>query len=264
MTGTDRVLVNGLRTRVEVRGAGPPLLLIMGIWGDLRAWDPLLPHLRGFRTIAYDAPGVGGTDRPSLLGAHLNQASFAAGVLDAVGAGRAHVLGVSLGGVVAQQLAVLAPRRVDRLVLVSTSSAVLHVPGRPLPLAQLVAPWRGADPGAVFGGRLRREPDLLRRLNLRPPRTPAAWLERLTVLAGWWGMPWSIRTPTLVLTGDDDPVVPAANSRLLARWLPGARLRVLPGGGHLVAFDSPERVGPEVAAFLSERGHTAKIGTLAA
>jgi len=148
-------------------------------------------------------------------------------------------------------------------VLVSTSSAVLHVPGRPLPLANLVAPWRG-DPGAVFGGRLRREPDRLRRMNLHPPRNPAAYLQRLTALAGWWGMPWSIRTPTLVVTGDDDPVVPAANSRLLARWLPDARLRVLPGGGHLVAFDSPERVGPEVAAFLGARERDAGLGTLAA
>jgi pimeloyl-ACP methyl ester carboxylesterase len=263
MAGPDHVQVNGLRTRVEVRGDGPPLLLIMGIWGDLRAWDPLLPHLAGFRTIAFDAPGVGGTDLPPYLTGHLSQASFAAGVLDAVGVPRAHVLGVSLGGVVAQQLTVLSPRRVDRLVLVSTSSAVLHVPGRPLPLASLVAPWRG-DPGAVFGGRLRREPDLLRRMHLHPPRNPAAYLQRLTALAGWWGMPWSIRTPTLVLTGDDDPVVPAANSRLLARWLPNARLRVLPGGGHLVAFDSPERVGPEVAAFLGARERDTGLGTLAA
>ena len=269
MAGSDRLMVNGLRTRVEVRGEGPPLLLIMGIWGDVRAWDPLLAHLDGFRTIAFDAPGIGGTEMPSYPSANWGQASFAAAVLDAVGVARAHVLGVSLGGVVAQQLAVLSPHRVDRLVLVSTSSAVLHVPGRPAPLVHLVAPWlsldrSGRDAGGVFGGRLRRQPELLGRLNIQPPRNPAAYLQRLSALAGWWGMPWSIRQPTLVVTGDDDPVVPAANSRLLARWLPDARLRVLAGGGHLVAFDSPERVAPPVSEFLGVSDHGPRVGTLAA
>lgn len=77
-------------------------------------------------------------------------------------------------------------------------------------------------------------------------------------------MPWSIRQPTLVVTGDDDPVVPAANSRLLARWLPDARLRVLAGGGHLVAFDSPERVAPQISEFLGVSDHGPRVGTLAA
>jgi pimeloyl-ACP methyl ester carboxylesterase len=116
----------------------------------------------------------------------------------------------------------------------------------------------------VFGGRLRRQPELLRRIDIQPPRNPAAYLQRLSALAGWWGMPWSIRQPTLVVTGDDDPVVPAANSRLLARWLPDARLRVLTGGGHLVAFDSPELVAPPVSEFLGVSDHGPRVGTLAA
>lgn len=69
-------------------------------------------------------------------------------------------------------------------------------------------------------------------------------------LAGWWGTPWSIRQPTLVLTGDDDPIVPPADSRILASLIPGSRPTVVASGGHLMLFDSPAEVAPHVAAFL--------------
>lgn len=206
-------------------------------------------------------------------------ARFAAGVLDAVGVQRAHVLGVSFGGLVAQQVAAAAPRRVDRLVLASTSAGVLHVPGEPSALLGLLAPWLFAgspglrDAGPVFGGRIRRQPELLARLGLEPPRSLPAYLYRLggltgwTVsgLTGWTGPPWSIRRPTLVLTGDDDPIVPPSNSRILAACLPDARLHVVRGGGHLVLFDSPGEVAPVIAGFLAGAGEhrpDASVGTL--
>ena len=260
----SHVVVNGIRTRVEVRGDGPPLLLIMGFWGDLRAWDELLPELDGFRTIAFDAPGIGGT-ATGYPHAPWSLAGFAAGVLDAVGVARAHVLGISHGGVVAQQLAVLTPSRIDRLVLVSTSSAVIHLPGNLARLLPLIWPFgTHPDPGALFGGRVRTHPELLERLNLKPPHDPSAYLQRLSALSGWWGLPWRITQPTLVITGDDDPIVPASNSRLLARILPDARLHVVRGGGHLVALDTPRQVGPVIANFLGGRARTAVLGNLAA
>jgi pimeloyl-ACP methyl ester carboxylesterase len=78
-----------------------------------------------------------------------------------------------------------------------------------------------------------------------------AYWHRLSGLTGWWGAPWSVRQPTLVLTGDDDPIVPPANSRILASLIPGAQLEVIRGGGHLMLFDSPALVGPCVAEFLT-------------
>jgi pimeloyl-ACP methyl ester carboxylesterase len=264
MTGTVRqYTVNGLRTRVEVRGDGPPLLLIMGLWGEVAAWDPLIERLGGFRTIAFDAPGIGDTELPSFPATLPALARFSAEVLDVVGIPRAHVLGVSFGGLVAQQLAALAPSRVDRLVLASTTSGLLCVPGQPAALMRLLAPWTfahgQADVGNVFGGRLRRDPALLARLGLRGPRGISTYLNRLSGLGGWWGMPWTIRQPTLVLTGDDDPIVPASNSRILAACLPHARLHVVRGGGHLVLFDSPAQVAPVIGGFLSEGS---RLGTL--
>jgi pimeloyl-ACP methyl ester carboxylesterase len=266
MVRPRHVTVTGVRTRIEVRGDGPPLLLVMGIWGEIAAWEPLLARLTGFRTIAFDAPGIGGTDMPPYPMSLPALGHFAAGVLDAVGVRRAHVLGVSFGGLVAQQMAAVAPRRVDRLVLVSTSSGLLHLPGQPGALLRLLNPLpthlSGVSAGRVFGGRIRRDPDLLARLGLRPPRSVASYLHRLSALSGWWGAPWSIHQPALVVTGDDDPIVPAANSRILAACLPNARLHVVRGGGHLVLFDSPAEVAPAIRGFLSD-APLRQVGTLA-
>jgi pimeloyl-ACP methyl ester carboxylesterase len=251
---SSHLSVHGLRTRVEVRGEGPALLLLSGIWGELTAWNRLLPHLRGFRTITFDAPGIGGTEIPPYPMSLPALAHFGLAVLDAVGERKAHVLGVSFGGIVAQQVATIAPHRVDRLVLVSTTSGMMHLPGEPAALMQLMAPLptdhAGAAAGRTFGGRIRRDPAVLERLHLTAPRSVEAYWHRLSGLTGWWGAPWSIRQPTLVLTGDDDPIVPAANSRILARLIPGSRLEVVPGGGHLMLFDSPAEVGPRVGGFL--------------
>jgi len=141
---------------------------------------------------------------------------------------------------------------------------VLHVPGEPSALLRLLAPWLphadgGWDPGPTFGGRLRREPHLLSRLDLGVPRSLLAYLHRLSGLSGWWGLPWSIRHPALVITGDDDPIVPAGNSRILAACLPDARLHVVRGGGHLLLFDSPAEVAPMIGAFLRESREAGRL-----
>ena len=251
---STHLLVHGVRTRVQVSGDGPPLLLVNGIWGEVAAWQRLQPYLEGFRTIAFDAPGIGDTEIPPYPLSLPGLARFAVAVLDAVGARRAHLLGVSFGGLVAQQMATMAPHRFDRLVLVSTSSGLLHLPGQPAALLQLLSPLAtdgaGAAAGRTFGGRIRRDPSVLQRLRLAPPRSVEAYWHRLSGLTGWWGAPWSIRQPTLVLTGDDDPIVPAGNSRILASLIPGARLEVIPEAGHLMLFDSPGEVVPRVTAFL--------------
>lgn len=251
-----------MRTRVATAGDGPPLLLIGGLWGGVAAWRGLVDQLPGHRTVAFDAPGIGGTQRPAYPIQLPGLARFAAGVLDAVGVRRAHVLGVSFGGLVAQQLARIAPDRVDRLVLASTSSGLLHVPGRPEALVRLLTPWPGGNPGeagAVFGGRIRREPHLLGELDLQVPASAAAVTNRLGGLVGFWGLPWTIPHRTLVLTGDDDPIVPVQNSRILAACLPNARLHVVRGGGHLVVFDSADLVAPVIEDFLGSRGRVGRL-----
>ena len=102
----------------------------------------------------------------------------------------------------------------------------------------------------LFGGKVRRHPELVADIGLRWPTSLPAYLHRLSGLTGWLGLPWAIRRPTLVLTGDDDPIVPPANSRILAAALPDARMHVVRGGGHLMLFDSPAEVAPVIGDFL--------------
>jgi pimeloyl-ACP methyl ester carboxylesterase len=256
---TAYAVVDGLRTRVQVRGDGPPLLLVGGLWGQVRMWDELLPHLDGFRTIAFDSPGIGDTEMPRWPYTIRRLARFCAGVLDAVGVEAADVLGVSLGGAVAQQLARSRPERVGRLVLVSTSHGVFGVPGRPDALLRFLRPTAYASMhdlerhvGAMFGGRMRAQPELVHRWHFRPPRDVQAYAFRLAGTAGWTSLPWlrRLQAPTLVVHGDDDPIVPLVNARMLSWLIPTARLHVVPGGGHLILLDSAAEVAPVITTFL--------------
>lgn len=253
-------IVDGLSTRVRVSGHGQPLLLIGGLWSQAPMFDSVLPLLDGFRTIAFDPPGIGQTDLPACPFTVQRLARFAAGVLDAVGVGRAHVLGVSLGGAVAQELARSHPERVDRLVLVSTGPGAFGVPGRPDVLLRFGRPKVYTDvnaleesAGRIFGGRLREQPELVRGWHLRPPANTRAWLYRLAGTAGWSSLPWlhCLTQPTLVVHGDDDPIVPIVNARLIARRMPDARLHVVKAGGHMVFLDSSADVLPVITRFLT-------------
>ena len=265
MTVVDSTyVIEGLSTRVRVSGQGQPLLVIGGVWSQVPMFDPVLPFLDGFRTIAFDPPGIGETAMPARPYSVQRLAGFAAGVLAAVGVGRAHVLGVSLGGAVAQQLAKSHPERVDHLVLVSTGPGIVAVPGRPDVLLRFGRPTAYTDiteleqrAGQIFGGRLREHPELVRGWHLRPPASTKAWLYRLAGTTGWSSLPWlpSVTQPTLIVHGDDDPIVPLVNARLIACRMPDARLEVVEGGGHLLLLDSAADVVPIITGFLTRTTH---------
>ena len=156
------------------------------------------------------------------------------GVLDALGYDRVDVVGVSLGGVVAQQLARQAPQRVRRLVLAATGPGLGGVPGSPRVLALMATPRRYRDPdyfqrvaGRLYGGAARHSPKAVLPSSsarfLRPPHL-AAYLGQIYAITGWTSVPWLRRLPqpTLVLAGDDDPIVPAINARIVAHLIPDA------------------------------------------
>jgi pimeloyl-ACP methyl ester carboxylesterase len=254
----DTYIVEGLR-----------LLLIGGLWQQVQLWEALLPHLVGFRTIAFDPPGIGASELPRSPYSIRRLARFSAAVLDTVGVGRAHVLGVSLGGVVAQQLARSHPRRVNRLVLVSTTHGVLALPGQPRAMARLMLPTAYASRrnlerrvGVMFGGKMREQPELIHRWDFRPPAGLKAGIFRLVALTGWTSLPWlhTVTAPTLVLHGDDDPIAPLVNARVLASLIPNSIMLVIPGGGHLVLLDSAEQVAPEIGTFLNDLAQQAEAG----
>jgi poly(3-hydroxyoctanoate) depolymerase len=258
------VEVDGLRLRYSIEGQGPPLLLVSGIGANLDMWLPFRDQLSDFETIAMDLPGTGESATPRLPMSMRGLARLTLHLLDVLGYRRTHVLGYSFGGLLAQQIAHLAPDRVDRLVLAATGCGVGAVPGGWRAMLTLATPSRyysrsflehhGAE---LYGGRSRREPGVLEGLapaRLRRPPTPRGYLWQLYAVSGWTSLPWlrRLRQPTLVLAGDADPVVPVVNGRTLARLIPDSRLHVVRGGGHLLLLDQPDDVVPVVRRFLKD------------
>jgi pimeloyl-ACP methyl ester carboxylesterase len=256
----EQLCIRGLRVHAQIRGEGEPLLLYSGIWGEVGLWEQLLPHLDGFRTIAFDAPGIGRSQRPAFPLTMWALAHIGTAVLDELGIQSAHVLGASFGGAVAQQMAFSYPSRVRRLVLVSTSFGGFAKPGSPRALWHFIHP-RSYHPerleqvaGDMFGGRLRTEPELVRSMHIRRPTDTISALYRMAPLFGWTSLPWmwAIRQPTLVIAGDDDPVTPLFNHRVIAALIPQATLHTVRGGGHLVLLESAPQVGPLITRFLRD------------
>jgi len=260
------VRVDGLDIQVSVRGSGPPLLLIMGLGGHLGMWEPLERELvaRGLRTISFDAPGTGGSSGWRVPRRMPAIARVVERLLTALGEEQVDVLGVSLGGAIAQQLARQAPDRVGRLVLAATMPGIGGVPGSPTVLLKMSTPRRYHDPeyfravaGELYGGRSRLDgPSAMHSLSrfARPP-TWNGYLQQLYAIQGWSSMPWLHRLaqPTLVISGDDDPIVPLINGRILAWLIPRARLHVVRGGGHLFLLEEPVTSAVEIAQFLLDR-----------
>jgi poly(3-hydroxyoctanoate) depolymerase len=254
------VEVDGLRLRVRVSGEGPPLLLVMGLLGNLDLWAPLQRELRDVQTIAFDAPGVGHSDVPRLPLSIGALAGLTGRLAAKLGFARLDVLGLSFGGAVAQQLALSAPEHVRRLVLSATVCGLGAVPGSPLALQHLLDPrlilsrdgLQRASP-ALFGGRSGRDPAFVSNLSWGRAPSLRGYVWQLAAMACWTSLPWLHRLPhpTLVLAGSDDPLVPLVNALTLASLIPHAQLEVIPGGGHLFLLDSAREVAPRITAFLA-------------
>ena len=266
--GAERLIqVDGVRLRVRVRGTGDPLLLITGIGASLELAEPFETEMvtRGFQVISFDAPGVGQSTAYRYPRRMPGIARTLERLLDALGHRQVDVLGVSLGGVIGQQLAHQAPDRVHRLVLAATAAGVFGlggVPGSPRVILEMATPRRYQSPdhyrrvaGDLYGGAARQDPDaLLHRSVARFAQQPslAGYLGQLYALSFWTGVPWlcHLTQPTLILSGDDDPIVPAVNGRILARLIPDARLHIIPGGGHLFILERPAEIADLTTDFL--------------
>jgi poly(3-hydroxyalkanoate) depolymerase len=256
--------VDGVRLRISIRGTGRPLLLLMGIGGNLEMWGPFEDELnaRTIQTITVDAPGTGGSTGYRLPRRMCGLARTMDEMLGALGYEKVDVLGVSFGGTLAQQLARQAPNRVRRLVLAATGPGLGGVPGSPRVLLALATPRRYHQPdhfrriaGDVYGGGARRDPDAMLHGSLaRFAKAPSTrgYLSQLYAIAGWTSVPWlgRLTQPTLVISGDDDPIVPLINGRILNRLIPDSRLHVVEGGGHLFLLERPAEVADLVCGFL--------------
>lgn len=249
--------IGGRRLSYERRGSGEPLLLIMGLSGTRASWgDEFLAELDGaFETIAYDHRGIGGSDAVDGSFTITDLAADAARLIEALGLESAHVLGISLGGMVAQELALAAPERVRTLALGCTycggqgsqltDRAVI---GRLLAAGASgdrerilrtgfeinTSPAYAASPGAWEAFRERALsvpaplPVVFEQLRATAVHDTSARLPRLSL-------------PTLVLHGDLDEMLDVSNARRIAQLIPGARLEVMEGVGHMFWIEQPRR-----------------------
>jgi pimeloyl-ACP methyl ester carboxylesterase len=250
-----------LRIAWEERGTGKPLLLIQGLGYARWSWEPIVPALaERHRVLFFDNRGIGGSDTPPGPYSARQMAGDALQVLDEAGVDRADVLGASLGGMIAQELAVVAPDRVDRLVLCCTHPGVPH--GLPMPevtvrlfeeavslepaeaLRRFVVNALGPHaPGTLV--------DELTARRLANPQDPAGWQAQAAAGTTFPGVDGAIDKPALLVTGTEDNVVDPRNSDVLAERIPGARVERLQGLGHLFFWEDPERFVAVVEGFLT-------------
>jgi poly(3-hydroxyalkanoate) depolymerase len=260
------VAAGGQRIRVDIRrGTGVPLVICNGIGAGLEVLDPFVAHLDPNATVVrFDVPGTG--DSPvSLLPYGFPYLAWTLGrALSKLGFGVADILGVSWGGALAQQFAFQNPRRCRRLVLVSTGTGLLMVPGHPRVLAKMVTPRRFRDPGYaasiagdLYGGTVRTQAGDVASLfgTQLHAGSKVGYLHQLLAGSVWtslFALP-AIRQPTLVVAGTDDPIVPIANAHILTRLIPHAELFVHPGG-HIDLVTNAARLAPVIDQFLHTPG----------
>ena len=260
------VRIGRLRLQTCSRGTGKPLLLINGLGANLTMWQPLQAHLGRTRVLSFDLPGVGRSSTPLVPMSIRGLAGVAVRVLDELGLERADVLGYSLGGMVAQELAIMAPERVRRLVLAATFCGVGAVPGSLAARLVLSSSLRNRS-RFVFerthtltaGGRRLTREELRSQFERRSQHAPGAigYTWQMFAAATWTtlGRLGKIASPTLVVCGDDDPLVPLANGVMLAHDIPNGRLHVSPKDGHLLLLDSstaPQAVADFITAETLE------------
>jgi poly(3-hydroxyalkanoate) depolymerase len=239
-----------------------PLLLMNGIGASLEVLQPFVDAVDPRRTvIRFDVPGVGGSPRPVVPYLLATFSPVIAGMLDRLGySEQVDVLGLSWGGGLAQHFAVQHRRRVRKLVLAATGTGSLMVPADPRVLAKMLTPRRHRDAeyarniaGEIYGGTVRTEPEraaqaLHSATRLGPRR---GYYYQLAASSGWSSLPFLklIRQPTLVVAGDDDPIIPVVNARIMARLIPQAELHVY-RGGHIALVTEAHELAPVIEGFL--------------
>ena len=244
----------------ESQGDGSPLLLIQGLGYGRWGWEPIVHGLAArHRVVSFDNRGIGESDKPEGPYTAAQMADDALQVLDEAGIDRAHVLGASLGGMIAQELAVRAPERVAKLILCCTT------PGGPatVPMPEVTMRLFAEAPSLAPEVALRRfienalgeDPpvalvdELFARRVANPP-DPAGWQAQAAAGMTFQGVEAQITAPTLILCGTADNVVDYRNAEVLAAGLQDVCVELLEGAGHLFFWEQPDESVRIINEFL--------------
>ena len=260
-SGSSMIGVRGQYLHVAIRrGSGTPLLVMNGVGANLELLQPFVDALDpSIGVIRFDVPGVGGSPAPRLPYRLVWLAAQVRRLLDTLGESEIDVLGLSWGGALAQQFAVQYRSRCRRLVLVNTSAGAFMLPGRPHILARLASARRYTDQAylaeiapTLYGGSI-DEPLARAFAEAVRPGAKRGYYYQLLAGVGWTSLPWlwTLRQPTLIMVGDEDPLVPPANARVLHPLIPHSRVHVF-HGGHLGLVAQADELAPVIARFLGE------------
>jgi pimeloyl-ACP methyl ester carboxylesterase len=256
----------GAKIYWDEQGQGAPILLIMGLGWPSYLWHRTRPVLASrFRTIAFDNRGVGQSDIAPGPYSMAMMASDAAAVLDAAGVECAHIFGLSMGGMIAQEFALQYPNRVESLLLGCTAPGGTQAVRAESAATQLLfardlSPeefCRAINPFIYDSGtpQERIEADLVLRLQWYP--RPEGYMAQLQAILAWeaYSRLAQITAPTLVIHGETDRLVPPANGKIIAERIPGAKLVVIPNASHIMSTDQPDAVHHAVLDFLDAQSN---------
>jgi 3-oxoadipate enol-lactonase len=262
-----RAKIGDLDLHYELCGQGPPLVMIMGLAGNADWWEPASVRLLGrtFRVIRFDNRDAGRTTGPATGYTIRDMAADTVGLMDHLGLEKAHILGISMGGMIAQELALNYPHRVDRLVLGCTTPGMRSGVPPATEVLNLMTQSQEGQPAwkvAATLGRVTLTPGWLLshfwKLPLlafrvgRSPARPEEYVRQLAAIGGFEAgdrLPGLAR-PTLILHGDRDILLPPENGRILSRLIPGARLIIYAGASHGFTTERPTLFARTVQDFL--------------
>jgi 3-oxoadipate enol-lactonase len=266
-----KATVNGIGLYYEIHGRGEPLILTAGMGGDHRSWFPQMRDFaRHFTVITFDGRGIGKTDRPSGLYSFGTLAADVIGLLDHLSLDRAHILGESLGGIVAQEVAIGYPQRVRKLILANTSvgrgadmqvhPALMKAYGGPEGATEATFDPSKVNVGKAmramialsFNSRIYRLGMMLMATLYVKPSAFKGMAEQIQAISAHSTLDrlQLIQSPTLVITGTGDRIVPPAMSDILVGRIPDARLVKVEGGSHALHVEMKRRFNREVLDFL--------------
>lgn len=261
--------VNGVKLAYQQRGAGTPLVMIHGAQGDQSMFNDFAPAFASqYRVLTFDQRGSGLSEKPAGEYSIAMLADDTAVLMDLLGYHPAHVVGVSMGGMIAQELALRHPSKVRSLVLGCTTpggAQAVRIGGGAFTKAYSTQPMSAEDRGRALAeaaftkGYIERHPQIIASMieaRRERPLDPVALDHRLKAALRhdtFERLP-QIKSPTLVVTGRDDALISWENSRLLAQRIPDAQLVILEPAGHCFWLEQPEQSRAAILGFLQGGG----------
>lgn len=245
----------------EESGEGPPLLLVIGLGYGRWGWEPIVPLLAAdFRVITFDNRGIGESGHPEGPYTAALMARDCRSVLDAAGVERAHVAGSSLGGMIAQELAIESPEYVERLVLMSTTPGGPNSHPMPTVTTELLAEMDRLAPEEALRRLVENalSPDApeeaverIMHHRLDKPQSPEGWQAQAAAGFGYdgSGRASEIAAPTLIVHGESDNVVDSRNAGVLHDLIPNSKVELV-SGGHLFFWEDPQSAAELITSFL--------------